>query len=195
MSETAQSLRVKATDFDKAGDYESALSMLDRACKVLIYGRTRDYHGAASVKECVGEILIKQGLIAAAIAAYTMSANFYEKGGDKKTCMLTLAKTAYLCIEKSFYWDALFLFERLYDYYVRIDRFKCSKFSYDACLCLLAHNQLEDLGDLFTMYQDHLATLKEKETVKLLISSYKSDKSSLNREEWASVVFKHLSTT
>lgn len=185
MAETERLLK-EAAVYKRMGDYVWALRSFDKAVVLLLL--SRDYARAATVKRDIAEIHAKNNHTVPAVEAYLESASYFEKVADKKACMNCLALVAYLCIAFGDYWNALFQFERLIEYYTRRDQFRCSKYAYDACLCLLAHSQVEDLSEIFDNYRSLLISDDEKQNVTSLLDIYRKSKPA-QRKDWIERVF------
>lgn len=193
MIEAVQQLIKKAAVFSKIGDHAWAIGSLEKAIGLLTVksADADDYACAGDLKRDIAEMHLKKKNLVPAVLAYMESSSFYEKATDIKASMGVLAKAAYLFIEIRDYWQALFQFERLIDYYTRRDKFKCSRLAHDACLCLLAHNQVEALDEIFETYRALLLGDKEQENITTLLHLHRSDKPSL-QQQWSSVVFSYL---
>lgn len=192
MSVEGQRLLKQAAMFAKMGDFPWALNLLERSLDHFIEATPREYAGAAEVKTQMALIHVKKGNNVSAFECYTKSGDFYEKANQKRLAMASLSKAAYLCIEENALWDALFLFERLSEYYVRVDAFKCSELSFDACLCIVAMGQMKEIAEVFAIYCSRI-TEERLSVVNRLVEKHETRKP-LVRKEWFSLVFEHLST-
>ena len=186
MTETERLLKEAAT-YKRMGDSAWALRSFEKAVVLLLL--SRDYAKVAETKRDIAELHKKNNHTVRAVEAYLESATYFEKVADKKACMNCLSLVAYLCIAFGDYWNALFQFERLIEYYTRRDQFKCGKYAYDACLCLLAHSQVEDLQEIFDSYNGLLVDEGDKEKIASLLRVYKGPDKPLLRKEWTECVF------
>lgn len=173
-----------ATRYQKAGGYELALKTLEKAYRIV---EKVDHASAANIKYDMGVIHCKRGDDLLAARAYTESSVHYKKAGDLFSHLNLLVTVVHLCIELRDYWHALFQLESLVEYYQsRHDTLKCSEFSYQACQCLLAHNQVDDLRNLFTEYQGQIIMETQRDRIQYLLTLYnKVDRPS----DWESIIF------
>lgn len=177
-----------AARYQKAGGYELALETLEKAYRI-VYEKA-DHASAANIKYDMGVIHCKRGDDLLAARAYTESSVHYKKGGDLFSHLNLLITVVQLCIELRDYWHALFQLESLVDYYQSMhDTFKCSEFSYQACQCLLAHNQVKDLHNLFIEYQDQIIIETQRDRIQYLLTLYNDDDDDDRPSDWESIVF------
>jgi len=192
MSVEGQRLLKQAATFAKMGDFPWALNLLERSFDHFIGATPREYASAAEVKTQMALIHVKKGNNVTASECYTKSGDFYEKAKQKRLAMASLCKAAYLCIEERALWDALFLFERVSEYYVKVDAFKCSELSFDACLCIIAMGQMSEIAEVFEIYCGRITYEEKLGVIKKLLETHETRKP-LVKQEWFSMVFNHLS--
>lgn len=192
MSAEGHRLLNQAAIFVKMGDFPWALNLLERSLDHFIGATPKEYVAAAEVKTQMALIHAKKGNNVSAFECYTKSGDFYEKANQRRLAMNRLCKAAYLCIEVRALWDALFLFECVSEYYLKVDVFKCSEVSFDACLCIVAMGQTKDIEEVFTIYCSRI-TEERMATIKVLLEKYETRRP-LVKKEWFAQVFEHLST-
>lgn len=182
----------QAAIFQRVNDHTWTISLLTRAFNSFM--RTKplvNYLGAAKAQRMMGEVYTKTGARLSAIQAYTKSGELFDKAGQKRMAMACVATVAYANIELNAYWDALFLLERLSDYYVKVDMFKCNAFSLDACLCIIAMGQMEALAEVFDIYCNRV-DYEKMDIVAQLVETHDTRKP-LVIHDWFSMVKDHLS--
>ncbi len=192
MSVQGARLLTQACTFLKVGDVTWALNSYERAYNSFMQCVPIEYAGASDAKRGIAEIHEKQGNVNAAATAYTESGRLSVKGGDRRRGMQSFGKAAYLRIEEGDIWQALFLFEELEEYYAKRDLFKCRAYSYDACLCIVAIAQTNELLRMFTLYRSHLEP--EQEAVITGLLELKGVDKPTTLKNWWLLVFGHLST-
>lgn len=182
----------QAIVFQRVNDYTWTISLVTRAFNYYMGTKPLvNYLGAAKAQRVMGEVYTKRGDQLSAIQAYTKSGELFEKAGQKRMAMACVATVAYANIELDAYWDALFLLERLSDYYVKVDMYKCNAFSLDACLCIIAMGQMEALAEVFDLYCNRVE-YEKMSVIAELVETHDTRKP-LVIYEWFSMVKDHLS--
>lgn len=182
----------QAAIFQRVNDHTWTISLLTRAFNSFMGTKPLvNYLGAAKAQRMMGEVYTKTGARLSAIQAYTKSGELFDKAGQKRMAMACVATVAYANIELDAYWDALFLLERLSDYYVKVDMFKCNAFSLDACLCIIAMGQMEALAEVFDIYCNRV-DYEKMDIIAQLVETHDTRKP-LVVHDWFSMVKDHLS--
>lgn len=190
MSEVDRLLR-DAARYRKMKDPVWELKMLEKAFRIIDCSEgIIDYARMADIKRDIGTLHYKNGHHVSAIDTHTECSRYYKKAGNIEAYMTTLESLTEWCINFRDYWGALFNLELLVDYYGEIDSVKCQSFAYTACLCLLAHCQIEDLTDLFASYHILITDPVRDTKLKHMLQIYTSDEKPLNRYDWETLVFK-----